>query len=284
MQGQISKNFIFSDNACILSLLPDNHILILIMNLIDLSFIKIITKSSYHNRLGRPSIDPEIFFRMTLIAYLYGIKSDRQLCEEIRYNFLYRWFCFIPLDLKVPHHSSFTKVRNRLGIKTFQKIFETIVNKCIELGLIKGTTIITDSSLIHANAALSSLIEKNPTVSDSKQKKQKRKIVVSNKTHVSTTDPEATLAKKRGKSRALRYKVHNAIDGDSRIILDSKVTTGAVHDSVPYIEQLEIIKSRFSINILETIADRAYGSGEILTELKNKQIKSFIPLFTAPAV
>lgn len=280
MQGQIIKDQTFSEYSWLLKLLPENHILKSIMKMMDLNFIKSITKNLYHARLGRPSIDPEVFFRMTLIAYLFGIKSDRRLCEEIKCNLLYRWFCFLRLDSKIPHPSSLTKIRSRLGLKIIRKVFEAIVNKCIAIGIVEGKTIITDSTLIHANASLSSLVAKNDHRSKTAAKTNKKdKHIVSNKTHVSTTDPDATLAKKAGKARALRYKVHNAIDGHSRIILDSTVTTGAVHDSVPYIEQLDKIKNRFSLNIQETIADRAYGSSNVLNELKSKNIKSFIPLF-----
>ena len=61
----------------------------------------------------------------------------------------------------------------------------------------------------------------------------KRKIT--NETHISKSDPDSSLAKKEGTARALRYKVHSTIDADSRVILDSKITTGAVHDTRVYL-------------------------------------------------
>ena len=159
----------------------------------------------------------------------------------------------------------------------FQDIFYSIVNKCIEIGIVKGNRILTDSTLIQANASLGSLCPKNQgdliTIRNQQEKK------VSNETHISRTDPEASLAVKRNKVRALRYKVHNAIDADSRIILDSKKTTGACHDSVPFLSQLEEVESRYSLEIKEVVADRAYGSGSILVQLEQKNIKAFIPLF-----
>ncbi len=82
MQGQLPKSSIFSENPWVFNVLPKNHLLKFIMDMLDLSFIKSLTENSYHKRMGRPSVDPEIFFRMTLIGYLYGIKSDRRLCEE----------------------------------------------------------------------------------------------------------------------------------------------------------------------------------------------------------
>lgn len=161
MQGQLPKSSIFSENPWVFNVLPKNHLLKFIMDMLDLSFIKSLTENSYHKRMGRPSVDPEIFFRMTLIGYLYGIKSDRRLCEEIQCNLLYRWFCFIPLDAKVPHYSSLSRIRSRLGVSIFQDIFYSIVNKCIEIGIVKGNRILTDSTLIQANASLGSLCPKN---------------------------------------------------------------------------------------------------------------------------
>lgn len=175
MQGQVSKSSIFSENACVFDVLPKNHALKFIMAMLDLSFIKSITKNLYHDRMGRPSVDPEIFFRMTLVGYLYGIKSDRRLCEEIQFNLLYRWFCFIPFNSKVPHYSSLSRIRLRLGLVVFQQIFDVVVNKCIEIGVVKGDKILTDSSLIRANASLQSLLPKKILGLDIKKDNTKKK-------------------------------------------------------------------------------------------------------------
>ena len=74
-------------------MLPDNHLLIKIDKKIDFLFIYELTKSLYCNDNGHPSIDPVLFFRMQIIDYLFGIQSDRQLCEEVHLNIAYRWFC-----------------------------------------------------------------------------------------------------------------------------------------------------------------------------------------------
>jgi len=85
----------------------------------DLSFVRELTKPYYCEYTGRPSIDPEIFFRMHLIAYLYGILSDRQLCEEIQVNLAYRWFIgFLPSD-EIPYHASLTQIRDKFGAEAF---------------------------------------------------------------------------------------------------------------------------------------------------------------------
>ena len=65
-------------------LISDTHFLRKINKVLDLSFVRDLTKSYYCDDNGRPSIDPEVFFRMQVISYLYGIDSDRQLCEDIQ--------------------------------------------------------------------------------------------------------------------------------------------------------------------------------------------------------
>jgi hypothetical protein len=139
----------------------------------------------------------------------------------------------------------------------------------------------SEGAVIHANAAMDSLVPKAGAIFSSKLRKQRynKTQKISNQTYISKTDPDASLARKRGKARALRYKIHNAIDSHSRIILDSKVTTGACHDSIPFLSQLEEISTKYSLKIEEVVADRAYGSGSILTQLEEKNIKSYVPLF-----
>lgn len=103
---------------------------------------------------------------------------------------------------------------------------------------------------------------------------------ISNKTHTSHTDPDATLAQKKGTPRKLKYKVHQTIDADSRVILDVKVTTGAKHDNQPYLEQLERVRIKYDITIREAIADRGYGSANIIRSLQEQGIETYIPLWS----
>ena len=67
----------------------------------------------YYPATGRPSVDPVSMFKMLLIGYLYGIKSERRLVEEVQLNIAYRWFCGFELDDTIPNHSTFSKTRTR---------------------------------------------------------------------------------------------------------------------------------------------------------------------------
>lgn len=146
----------------------------------------------------------------------------------------------------------------------------------------------TDATLIAADASLDSLVHNDPEQAQIEAESQRcrRGMLdpsanrsVSNRTHRSRTDPEATLAQKRGTALQLKYKVHQIIDAESRVILDAEVTTGGQHDNQPYLEKLRRVEDRCHCMIQEATADRGYGSAEILKALKAKGAKTYIPLW-----
>jgi len=197
----------------------------------------------------------------------------------------YRWFCKLNLEDKVLDHSSITRIWDRFGLEVFQSFFNKVIDLCKQQGLVKSGAVMTDGTLIEANASLDSLTKievaqcKDNKIVALENKQSKRKI--SNKTHISITNPDATLAFKRGKSQTLKYKAHMTIDAESRVILDTKITTGACHDSQVYLEQLQNVAETHEVKIKKAIADRAYGSGEILQSLINDNIEPIIPLFNS---
>lgn len=287
MQGKLQSTDQTSVTFDFDSIIPKDHILKKIDKIIDFNLIRKITEPCYCSNNGRPSIDPELFFRMLLIAYLYGIFSDRQLCKEIRFNIAYRWFCKLGLANKIPDHSSLTRIRDRLGINVFKEIFLNIIAQCQKLGLIKGIRVMTDGTLFQANASLDSMIprdkkvehnlEINKVVPGIKPPKARK---ITNKTYISNTDPDASLAFKHGTVRSLKYKNHLTIDADSRVILDTIITTGSTHESQVYLDRVAVIEKEISIKIQTAIADRAYGSGDIIQKLLDQNIKPNIPLFS----
>ena len=153
----------------------------------------------------------------------------------------------------------------------------------------KDCRVMTDATLIAADASLDSLVHVDPEQAKQEANAQHhqrgtfdgrapRKL--SNQTHRSCTDPEATLAQKKGTPRQLKYKVHQTIDADSRVILDTEVTTGARHDNQPYLAQLERVRACYQITIGEATADRGYGSADIIRALQAQQARTYIPLWS----
>ena len=81
--------------------IPTGHLLRRIDAILDLGFVHGVMAPHYA-RGGRPSVDPELLLRMLLVGYLYGVRSERRLCEEVDLNLAYRWFCRLGLDGRVP--------------------------------------------------------------------------------------------------------------------------------------------------------------------------------------
>ena len=146
-----------------------------------------------------------------------------------------------------------------------------------------------DGSLIKADAALSSMVPKETAesnianIKDNKPSKYIKGKKFSNETHVSKTDPDCTLAGKVNEPKQLRYKVHETIDRDSRIILDAHITDGSEVDGKQMFSRIDHIEETFDITIEEFTGDRGYGYGENLTSLNQRGIKSFVPRFHSDA-
>lgn len=269
---------------------------------LDLSFLRELTASFYSSEQGRPSIDPEIFVRMILLEFLYNIDSDRQLCEEVGYNLAYRWFCRLSLTDRVPDHSSITRIRDRLGEETYRNIFLKVVDQCKTAGLVKGESMMADGSVFRANASIYKMKERDKNDDDqnpssgvgisiapskdglSNNDLRRGSIVgvkLKNETHVSVTDPDASLAGKSGEYKTLSYKTHHMIESESRVIVDCHVTTGTAAEVKTILDRVDVVRKEVGIKIDELIADRGYGSAENLTKLHERDIKTNIPLWSS---
>src|SRR5688572_29512037 len=104
---------------------------------LELSFVREWTRGLYAER-GRPSIDPVVFFKLQLVLFFEGIRSERKLIETASLNLAHRWYLGYALDEDLPDHSSLTRIRQRLGIDIFQRFFEKVVDLCQEAGLVWG--------------------------------------------------------------------------------------------------------------------------------------------------
>lgn len=135
-------------------LIPKDHLLRKINKTIDFSFIRKKTEHLYCPDNGRPAIDPEVLFKMLFIGYLYGIRSERQLVKDIQVNVAYRWFLKYNLTDKIPNASTISQNRRRRFSETAicQEIFDEIVRQAIDLKLVDGKTLYTDSTHLKANA------------------------------------------------------------------------------------------------------------------------------------
>ena len=142
------------------SFVPENHLLRKIKQQIDFEFIYE-KAAPYYSKIGRPSIDPVCMIKMLVVGYLYGVKSERRLVEDISLNIAYRWFCGFELSDKIPDHSLFSQNRRRrfTDSSIFNEIFNHIVRECIKRGIVTGDAVVSDGSFIPANVSEDSFVE-----------------------------------------------------------------------------------------------------------------------------
>src|SRR5919108_1405445 len=136
MLGLKVKLFKFHLAISLENLVPKNNFYRHVEAKLDLSFVRDLVKACYSTSLGQPSIDPMVFFKLQLIMFFEGIRSERQLMELVNLNLAYRWYIGYDLDEPVPDHSSLSKIRDRYGLVVFERFFEGIVAWCQAAGLV----------------------------------------------------------------------------------------------------------------------------------------------------
>ena len=100
------------------ALVPTDHFSRHLEAKLGLSFVREWTEDFYADR-GRPSIDPIVFFKLQLVMFFEGIRSERQLIETASLNLAHRWYLGYALDEKLPDHSSLAPIRCRMGSDVF---------------------------------------------------------------------------------------------------------------------------------------------------------------------
>jgi transposase len=123
---------------------------------LDLGFIRELVRDRYAV-CGRPSIDPIVFFRLQLIFFFEGFRSERKLMESVALNLAQRWYAGYDFDEPLPDHSSLTRIRYRLGLALFQRFFDHVLELCDQAGLIWGQELLFDGTKVRANAAMRSM-------------------------------------------------------------------------------------------------------------------------------
>ena len=168
-------------------LIPEDHLLRLVHRYVDFSFVRRKVQHLYSDT-GRPSIDPELMLRMLLVGYLYGVTSERRLCEEVKMHLGYRWFVGLSLEDKVPDHSTFSHNRHDRFAEgdLFQEIFDEIVSQAMAEGLIRGGHLTVDATHIRANASFKSM---EPVVVEMKPKEYVEKLAKENPVNEKPWEP-----------------------------------------------------------------------------------------------
>jgi transposase len=138
-------------------LVPGDHFYRHLDATLDLSFVRTWVQDCYADR-GRPSIDPVVFFKLQLILFFEGLRSERKLMGTVALNLAHRWYLGYHLDEPLPDHSSLTRIRERLGVPLFERFFAHVVELCQGAGLVWGAELFFDGTKVQANADYDSLV------------------------------------------------------------------------------------------------------------------------------
>jgi transposase len=138
-------------------LVPAGHFYRHLEATLDLSFVRTWVQDCYATG-GRPSIDPVVFFKLQLILFFEGLRSERKLMETVALNLAHRWYLGYRLDELLPDHSSLTRIRERLGVVVMERFFAHVVELCQHAGLVWGAELLFDGTKVRANAEYDSLV------------------------------------------------------------------------------------------------------------------------------
>ncbi len=221
---------------------PQNHILRKIKDTIDFDFIYKEVRDTYGDN-GNVSVPPPVILKMMLLLVLYNVRSERELMDTIPLRIDWLWFLGYHLDSEVPDHSVLSKARARWGVAAFKRFFERIVWQCVEAGLIDGRKLFVDASLIDANASNNSVVDTRSLtrylnkgyrrLEERLDELEEHKATPANSTHISPTDPDASVTRHGSGRSKLRYKTHRAVDPKAEVITATTVTPGSVDEGAP---------------------------------------------------
>jgi transposase len=137
-------------------LVPQDNFYRRLETTLDLSFVRDMVRPLYA-RGGRPSVDPVVFFRLQLVMFFEGLRSERELMRVAADRLSVRWYLGYDLHEPLPDHSNLTRTRERFGLEVFRRFFEEIVEMCVEAGLVRGEDLYFDATKVDANASLDSI-------------------------------------------------------------------------------------------------------------------------------
>jgi transposase len=198
----------------------------------------------YAQTMGRPSIPPGVYFRMLLLGYFEKLDSEREIAWRCADSLALRAFLGYRVDQGTPDHSSLSRTRNRIDLETHQAVFDWVLKRLTEQGLLKGQTLGIDASTLEADAALRSIVRRDngqnyreflteltkasgietPTAEELAKFDRKRKDKsAGNDDWFNPNDPEAKITKLKDGRTHFAYKNEHAVDLDTGAIVAAEI-------------------------------------------------------------
>ena len=260
------------------SRIPEEHPLRAMRGLVDAALKRLSPRfdAIYAKGMGRPSVPPEQLLRALLLQVLYTIRSERQLVEQLEYNLLYRWFVGLELDDGVFSATVFTKNRDRmLKGEIAQLFFDAVLEQAEAAELVSSEHFTVDGTLIEAWASQKSFVRKdqerepddddpgNPTVNFRGEKR-------SNRTHASTTDPDARLSGMKGQGARLAYQGHVVTENRNGLVVAAKLTQAS-----GYAEReaaIEMVDALGGADRITMACDKGYDTKDFVKALRDRDV------------
>lgn len=237
---------------------------------IDFSFVREEVARCYGNN-GNVSVDPVIILKMMFLLFFDDIASERELMKIVAERLDYMWFLGYSLDDEIPNHSVLSKARKRWGKEAFERFFVGTILQCIEAGLVDGTKVHVDSSLIAASASRDSVVKASPelmaAVKEAYQAQESKLedpayYELVNDRMMSTTDPDAAVARKNNDPARPRYHHHRVVDDAQGVITAVETTPGSIPENKKLIDVVQQHEANTGQKVGTVVADNKYGTSE----------------------
>ena len=236
---------------------------------------------------GRYSVPPEHLIKASLLMGCYSIRSERQFCERLQYDLLFKWFLGLNITDNAFDHSTFSKNRKRLLEHDLaEALLGEVVREARRRRLISDDHFSVDGTLLQAWASQKSVRPRDgqdPPASPGGRNSEvdfhgeRRR----NETHVSRTDPEALFARKgRGQEARLSYAGHILMENRSGLILDLLVTqaTGTAERDAALVM---LDRRRLPRKRVTLAADKGYDTRAFVEELRQREVTPHVTQNTA---
>lgn len=239
---------------------------------------------------GRPSVPPEQLLKGCILQIMYGVRSERQLCEQIEYNMLYRWFLGMDLDESAWDHSVYTRNRDRLLNREIARRFlvEVVFQTC-KRGFVSKDHFSVDGTLLQAWVSTKNLepiqgSEEPPDAEASGTERQESRPVgcdelkdfwgqtFGNQARRSVTDPDARLARKGDKVGAkMSYLANALMENRSGLVVDGEVRL-ASGDGGETAAAESMLYSKGGTHGITLGADKGYDTKDFIESLDRMNV------------
>lgn len=301
-QGQFLYNFRLEDHV------PGDHLVRRIDAVLDTSWVHR-ELAPFYSHTGRPSVDPELMIRMLIVGYVFAIRSERRLCEEVQVNLAYRWFCGLGIEDQIPNHSVFSRARHERfrEADAFRLMFERVVGACIAAGLVGGVAFSIDASLIRADVNKAKRVPGDEPVdwprSEEASRAVREYLAALDAAHgdegsnggrgggsghgggkparqVSLTDPQAAWVGRNGMDPFFAYDANYLIDNKAGVIVDAEGTRANRSEEIAVTETMvERVERLFDLRPDRLAADTVYGAARTLRWLMDRGIEPHVPVW-----